>query len=76
MVAKRPSKANAAKHPRQRSGTAIPPMRPAIPPAPAPAPNAAPGPPGRGPRGINVGPRLLKENKKFNYSFRSLFEEN
>ena len=56
MVAKRPSKANDDRQPRQSNGAAMPPIIPASP--PAPAPNPAPGPPAMGARGINVGPRL------------------
>ncbi len=59
-MAKRPSKANADRQPRQSNGQAIPPIKPAIPPELAPKP--APGPPAMGPRGINVGLRLKKLN--------------
>jgi hypothetical protein len=55
-VAKRPSKANADRQPRQSNGQAIPPIIPVIPPELAPKP--APGPPAMGARGINVGLRL------------------
>lgn len=64
MVAKSPSKANDDRQPRQSNGAAIPPMIPARLPAPAPPPKPAPGPPGRGPRGIKVGPRLEKFDLK------------
>jgi hypothetical protein len=58
MVAKRPTRANDARQPRQSNGAAIPPIKPLRLPPPAPAPRPAPTPPDAGPRGINVGPRL------------------
>lgn len=59
---KSPRRAIDARQPRQRSGAAIPPIKPRI--LPAPAPRPAPGPPAIGARGMNVGRRLIK--RKFN----------